>query len=114
MLSCAVPARAASTCASLTFDLAFDLAFGNRLAAVVNSPATRSQDQHPHDDRIDDPVVPHVMNSGDFGGIPGVGQPPAVWYSDVAQMATRTAIPMADNTISIRKRRLRSICLIAC
>ena len=40
MLSCAVPARAASTCASLTFDLAFDLAFGNRLAAVVNSPAS--------------------------------------------------------------------------
>jgi hypothetical protein len=45
---------------------------------------------------------------------PCVGHPPALWYSDMAHMATRSTIPMAPTAVLIRNRRLSSICLIAC
>src|SRR5271165_348787 len=45
---------------------------------------------------------------------PWVGQPPALWYSEMAQIATRMTMAMEDQAAPIQNRRLRSICLIAC
>ena len=45
---------------------------------------------------------------------PWVGQPLALWYSEMAQMATRMTMAMEDQAAPIQNRRLRSICLIAC
>ena len=45
---------------------------------------------------------------------PLVGQPPALWYSAVAQMTTSTTMARVPTVVLIQKRRLRSICAIAC
>jgi len=45
---------------------------------------------------------------------PRVGQPPALWYSVVAQMGTRRVTPTAAAAVLILNRRLALICLIAC
>src|SRR5271165_4294126 len=44
---------------------------------------------------------------------PLVGQPPALLYSDIAQMITSRMLTTAYENACIRKRRLRSICLTA-
>jgi hypothetical protein len=45
---------------------------------------------------------------------PWVGQPPALWYSVMAQINTTMTISRALIAALIQNRRLRSICLIAC
>src|SRR6476646_7689626 len=46
---------------ALALDLAPDLALRNRLVPE-NEPGTRGRQQHPRAKRVDDPVVPHVMD----------------------------------------------------
>src|SRR5271157_4534926 len=44
---------------------------------------------------------------------PSVGQPPALLYSEIAQMTTSTTLTAAYENARVRKRRLRSTCLTA-
>src|SRR5690348_11467836 len=44
---------------------------------------------------------------------PSLGQPPALWYSETAQITTSRTIRAAPMTARVRKCRFRSISLIA-
>src|SRR6266516_4836395 len=70
----APPAGPGSALAGLAFHLVLDLGFGDRLAPE-HVPGAGSRAQHPGDERVDDPVVPHVRDARAFAE--AVGRPAA-------------------------------------
>jgi hypothetical protein len=66
-----------------------------------SSPGARSGQQHPCPERVDDPVVPRIMDPGTLAE--SVDRPAAsVWYSEMAQMTTRTTMPAVAATMPAR------------